>query len=149
MIGPSATPITEIEVKGLELEASYAMESGIYVDLNANIASGTEYQPGGTTADWRNVPANGVNLTLGKKFGDELDLSWEVVAQRRYTKSTTPTAGFGVHNLRATYRPQQGVLEGMEVRIGVENVFDKQYQRRLSTRAAAGRNVKLTLAKSF
>ncbi|WP_394199202.1 TonB-dependent receptor domain-containing protein [Litoreibacter albidus] len=146
---PFGTPITEIEVKGLELEASYAMESGIYVDLNANIASGTEYQPGGTTTDWRNVPANGVNLTLGKKFGDELDLSWEVVAQRRYTKSTTPTAGFGVHNLRATYRPQQGVLEGMEVRVGVENVFDKQYQRRLSTRAAAGRNVKLTLAKSF
>ncbi|SDX65780.1 TonB-dependent receptor domain-containing protein [Litoreibacter albidus] len=146
---PFGTPITEIEVKGLELEASYAMESGIYVDLNANIASGTEYQPGGTTVDWRNVPANGVNLTLGKKFGDELDLSWEVVAQRRYTKSATPTAGFGVHNLRATYRPQQGVLEGMEVRVGVENVFDKQYQRRLSTRAAAGRNVKLTLAKSF
>ena len=60
-----------------------------------------------------------------------------------------PISGYGVNNLRATYRPQNGVLKGTEIRFGVENVFDKQYQTQLSTRAAAGRNFKLTLAKTF
>jgi hemoglobin/transferrin/lactoferrin receptor protein len=54
-----------------------------------------------------------------------------------------------VHNLRATYVPQQGVLEGTEIRLGIENVLDTQYQPYLSTRSAAGRNFKLTLAKTF
>lgn len=146
---PFGTPINSIETEGLELEASYSMESGLYVDFNANISRGDENQPGGTTADWRGIAADTVQFTLGKKFGEELDLSWEVVADKRYTRSTTPVPGFAVHNLRATYTPQQGVLEGAELRIGVENLFDKQYTRRLSTRPARGRNVKLTLAKNF
>ncbi|SFU16086.1 TonB-dependent receptor domain-containing protein [Sedimentitalea nanhaiensis] len=146
---PFNSPINFIETKGLELEASYSMASGRYVDLNANISRGNENHPGGTTADWRGIPADTVQFTLGKQFGEELDLSWEVVADRRYTRSTTPVPGFAVHNLRATYALQQGILEGAEIRIGVENLFDKQYTRRLSTRPARGRNVKLTLAKSF
>lgn len=146
---PFGTPITHIDTKGLEIEASYAMESGFYVDLNANLTRGEEFQPGGATVDWRGIPADGLQLTLGKKFGEELDLSWEVVADKRFTRTTTSVPGFAVHNLRATYKPQQGILQGMEVRLGVENLFDKQYTRRLSTRPAAGRNIKLTLAKSF
>lgn len=147
---PFGTPINYIETEGLEIEASYAMETGLYMDLNANISRGIEDQPGGTTADWKGIAADGIQFTLGKKFGNELDLSWEVVADRRFTRTTdADVPGFAVHNLRATYKPQEGVLDGMEIRVGVENLFDKKYTRRLSTRPAAGRNIKLTLAKSF
>ena len=57
--------------------------------------------------------------------------------------------GFAVHHLRATYRPQSGVLEGTELRVGVENLFDREYQPWLATRNAAGRNVKLTVSRTF
>ena len=54
-----------------------------------------------------------------------------------------------VRNLRTTWRPQDGVLRGAELRVGVENLFDKEYTPHLSTRVAPGRNVKLTVAKTF
>ncbi|MEP5762266.1 MAG: TonB-dependent receptor [Litoreibacter sp.] len=146
---PFGTTIDSIELEGLELEASYAMENGFYADLNATIATGTEFQPGGTSVPWRGIPADGIQFTVGKRFGETLDLSWEVVADRRYTDSTTDIPGFGIHNLRATYIPQSGTFEGVEVRVGIENAFDKDFTRRLSTRPAPGRNVKLTLAKTF
>ena len=146
---PFGTPINSIDLEGLELEASYAMENGLYVDLNGTFARGTENQPGGTTAAWRGIPADGIQFTLGKKFGEELDLSWEVIADKRYQDGTDINPGFEVHNLRATYKPQAGLLEGAEIRLGIENVFDKSYTRRLSTRPAPGRNIKLTLAKTL
>ncbi len=86
---------------------------------------------------------------MGKKVSEALDLSWELEAAKRFDDETAPSAGYGVHNLRVTYAPQQGVLKGAEIRLGVENVLDKAYQPRLSTRNATGRNVKLTLSKVF
>ncbi len=138
-----------IETEGFELEASYAMESGLYFDLNTNLSRGTEFQPGDATTAWRGVAADNLQFTVGKKFGDELDLSWEVVADKRFDDGVNVVPGFGVHNLRATYKPQHGVLEGTEIRVGVENVFDKQYTRRLSTRPASGRSLKVSLAATF
>ncbi|MEH6737312.1 MAG: ligand-gated channel, partial [Sulfitobacter sp.] len=62
---------------------------------------------------------------------------------------STTVAGSVVHNLRATYKPQQGLLRDTEIRFGVENVFDHDYTPRLSTRTAAGRNFKVSLATTF
>lgn len=162
--GPSAqrTTIDKIETSGLELEASYAMESGFYIDASANIAEGTEVTPF-NDVDWRNTPANSLGVTFGKKFGDELDLSWEIVAnaQRSYTIEefddttlqvsdvTTKVDSFAVHNLRATYIPQSGFLADTEIRASIENLFDESYQPALSTRPAPGRNFIFSISKSF
>lgn len=147
--GSTSVYADRIETEGFELEASYAMESGLYFDLNTNLSRGTEFQPGDATTAWRGVAADNLQFTVGKKFGDELDLSWEVVADKRFDDGVNVVPGFGVHNLRATYKPQHGVLEGTEIRVGVENVFDKQYTRRLSTRPALGRSLKVSLAATF
>ena len=72
-----------------------------------------------------------------------------MIADNGYQDGTDIKAGFGVHNLRATYKPQSGMLEGAEIRFGIENVLDKSYTGRLSTRPAPGRNIKLTLAKTL
>src|SRR5699024_3512156 len=112
--------------RGLELEASYAMETGFYADLNANIVTGKEIDRG-QSVFWRNTPADSMRLTLGKRFGEELDLSWELVAQRREDNDAYASAGFGVHNLRATYRPQTGILKGTEMRLSVENALDHSH----------------------
>lgn len=138
-----------IEREGIELEAAYGMENGFYIDANAHVSSGTSTIETGATSDWAQNPADTIRLTLGKKFGEELDLSWEIEAAKRYDETATVSAGYGVHNLRATYAPHSGVLRGTEIRFGIENAFDKAYQPRLSTRSATGRNFKVSLSKTF
>ncbi len=138
-----------VDTEGLELEASYATDAGYYLDLNANIVDGRAYDSLGVSSDWRGIPADTLQLTLGKKFGDELDLSWEMVGSKRFENDSETVAGSVIHNLRATYKPQQGFLRDTEIRFGVENLLDHDYTPRLSTRAAAGRNFKLTLATTF
>ena len=146
--GPG-TPLDRVETQGLEIEASYSMDSGVYMDLNANIVNGDEFSPGGIVADWRNLPADSARLSMGKKFGKELDVSWEVVANASVNTNAATSAGFGIHNLRATYIPQSGALKDTQIRLGVENIFDRDYTPHLSTRPAPGRNVKLTLSRLF
>jgi len=142
--------VDEVNMRGAEIEASYAHASGVYLDFNANVVDGTETSTTGEEARWRNEPADTARLTVGKRFGQTLDVSWEVIGSRSGFDSTgNPIGGFGVNNLRATYLPQDGVFEGFEVRVGAENIFDKKYQASLSTRNAPGRNFKLTLAKTF
>jgi hemoglobin/transferrin/lactoferrin receptor protein len=145
----SSIALANVETTGFELEASYATNTGHYVDLNANIVDGTEYETSGASADWRGLPADTLQLTLGKKFGDEVDLSWEMIGSKRYESTSETVAGSVIHKLRATYKPQQGFLRDTEIRFGVENVFDHDYTPRLSTRTAAGRNFKVSLATTF
>lgn len=138
-----------IERQGVELEAAYALQNGFYIDANAHVSNGTATIETGTTSDWAQNPADSFRLTLGKKFGEALDLSWEIEAAKRYDEGGTVSAGYGVHNLRATYVPQTGMLRDTQIRVGLENAFDKAYQPRLSTRLSTGRNLKVSLSKTF
>lgn len=144
----SYSGVGEVEMEGTELEASYSTEAGYYADLSVNKVWGQQISSG-VEAYWRGTPANTAQLTLGKRWGDEVDLSWEIVAADDMDRSASPTPGYNVHNLRATYKPQTGVLEGVEMRFGVENVLDREYRTHLATRNAPGRTFKLTLAKTF
>jgi len=144
--------LTTVEVEGVEIEAGYGHQSGFYMDLNATFADGDQYNPvANTTTDWALAPEPTASLTLGKRFGDTWDLSWELVAAKgaEALNGTGELGGYGISNLRATYTVPQGALKGTEVRLGIENAFDKQFQTQLSSRPAAGRNVKLSLAKTF
>jgi len=146
----TSLPLDEVETRGVELETSYANAAGYYVDFNANIVSGTETSASGVESRWRNEPADSARVTFGKRFGETLDVSWELFGARSgFDSSDNPIAGYGVNTLRASYFPQEGTLAGFEVRAGIENIFDKNYLPNLSTRNAPGRNFKLTVAKTF
>ena len=151
--GSSGTELERVETRGFELEASYGMASGFYVDFAGHLGEGTELNPDGTGAIWRNTAADRAQLTLGKKWDDHLDLSWEIVyAADRRDSTGADLADSTVHNLRATWKPDaQGWLEGGEVRFGVENVFDTDYVGHLSSpsRKAPGRTFKVAFTKSF
>ncbi|MBY5973812.1 TonB-dependent receptor plug domain-containing protein [Ferrimonas balearica] len=133
---------------GLELEAAYSMDSGFYVDANANMMrSRSQYDDG--TRGWSDMaPADELRLTLGQKFGETLDMSLETVFVDDIDRGTEAD-GYTLYNLRATYKPQMGGFDGTEVRFGVENLSDETYGPRLSARNAAGRTFKVTLAKTF
>ncbi|MCE0505938.1 TonB-dependent receptor [Roseivivax sp. GX 12232] len=148
--GNSGELVDAVDTRGLELEASYATVNGLYSDLNLAVARGEEHYPEGLgDADWRALPGDSLRLTLGKRFGETLDLSWETVAFNDIEVEGEKTPGFNVHNLRATYVPQNGVFKATEIRLGIENAFDRDYQPRRATRSAPGRNIKVTLAKTF
>lgn len=146
----SYSGVHTVDAEGVELEATYAMANGLYFDLNAAYGDYTQLATdrSGVTAEgeWTNAPANTARLTVGKRIGEAWDLSWEqVLAEDGHNNY----GGYSYSNLRATYRVQNGALEGATVRLGIENAFDKSYQPNLATQAAAGRNIKLTLAKTF
>jgi len=146
----SYSGLENIDVQGIELEASYSHSSGFYADFNATSAEGTTNDSTGVSGNWIYAPETSARLTLGKRFGDAVDVSWELVAaQSTIGIGDVALAGYGVNNLRATYRPQSGVLKGAEFRVGVENILNATYQSQLSTRVAPGRNIKLTIAKTF
>jgi hemoglobin/transferrin/lactoferrin receptor protein len=141
-----------VEIAGIEAELSYAAANGVYVDLNANMLARADAMLGGAVTDWVNAPADTVQITLGRKFDSawgSWDASWEVVAAAARAVNGASDPGYTVHNARVTWRPEAGVLEGTELRLGVENLLDATYTPALSTRTAPGRNVKLTLMKSF
>jgi hemoglobin/transferrin/lactoferrin receptor protein len=145
----------KVETEGFELEASYNVASGLYFDLGMHVGEGKEYTTAGTGRTWRNEAADRTSLTIGKKWGDTVDLSWEVVNNRdvriQSGRSYAAAADTTVHNLRATYRPSGGALEGTEVRFGIENLTDLDYNGHLSSasRKAPGRTFKLGLSKVF
>jgi hemoglobin/transferrin/lactoferrin receptor protein len=144
--------LTEIDTSGVEVEASYGHDSGFYIDLNGTVADGEQRRPDGTVSDYSFAPVGSASLTVGKRLlNDSLDLSWELVSAESAMalNGSGPISGYGVSNLRATYLPQNGFLEGTAIRFGIENLFDKEYQTQLSTRAAAGRNFKVSVSKTF
>lgn len=145
---PAMMPLTDAKLHGIEIEAAYSLPSGFYIDLNGNIARGRTTTPG-LEGYWEGVPADELRVTFGKRWGERLDLSWEMVADAAMDRTSTPSAGFAVHNLRATIRPEAGILAGSELRVSVENLFDLQYTPHLATRPAAGRTLKLSLSRTF
>ncbi|MEM6627592.1 MAG: TonB-dependent receptor [Pseudomonadota bacterium] len=157
----------EVELDGVEIEASYARSSGFYVDFNANIVDGEEEQAvedadgnviGSQTIDWDRTAQDSVRLTVGQVLADGLvDVSTEMVSVFD-TPSDVPALAASpeiavddatIFNLRATISPQDGVLKDTQFRIGVENLADKAYTPLLATRPAVGRNIKLTVSRLF
>lgn len=144
----SYSGVTNIALQGYELEGSYSTDSGFYTDVNSTWSFGRDTTEGENN-DWQYTPANSLSVAVGKRWGQEFDLSWEVVANAEREFNDVTTEQSVVHNLRGTYRPQSGVMEGFEVRVGLENAGDLDYTPYLATRSAPGRNLKLTLTKTF
>lgn len=145
----SYSGVLEVYLEGVEVEASYATKSGIYLDFNANIVDGQRLRTNGVIDDWTNLPANTYQLSIGKRFGRLFDLRWEGVLAEDLDTNGTIDEGYDVHSLRASFTPSGGVLDGFTARVSVENIFDKFYTPALATRPAAGRNFKVSLSKMF
>ena len=128
-----------------------AMQNGFYTDVNATITEAEQTDAVFVTEDWGLQAGNSLRVTVGKKWGDALDLSWETEMNESVTNTFGYTPGYAVHNLRATVAPKEGVWEGTEFRVGVENLFDQNYRTPLMSpgRRATGRNFKVTIAKAF
>lgn len=152
--GTTYSGIDKTDLEGLELELNYASPL-FYADFAAAQTRGTI---NGTGTYFNYTPADTVQLTLGKKFlNDQLDIAVEAkhaFAHKRTTGTggaTAPSEAWTTYALSLAYIPDSGVLEGTEMRLGIENILDTTYRPYLTStnRNAKGRNIKFTLAKTF
>ena len=99
------------------------------------------------------IPANEYRLTLG--YADPvsgLSGGWTgefAERQDKVTAAALATPGYAVQNLFLGFKPQIGAAKGFEFRIAADNIFDRYFQRHLSSLPAEGRTFRFTVATTF
>ncbi|MBL4906113.1 MAG: TonB-dependent hemoglobin/transferrin/lactoferrin family receptor [Sneathiella sp.] len=92
--------------------------------------------------------SNNVPLTLVTDFSYAVDSISSLVGWRsRYADENDnvgsgeiPTDGYGVHDLYYRWAPIEGRLQNLTLDLGVENIFDRRYQKRFATLNEEGRS---------
>lgn len=139
--------IGRARIYGAELEAAYEADRWFGQLAYSRIGS-RDRATGRTLAD---TPAENLALTLGAKLPAQgLRMGWRMQAFGGIVTSSASTtaSGFAVHDLFVTWQPQTGVLKGIDVNFGIDNVFDRAYRNNLALDNGVGRNVKISLARS-
>lgn len=141
--------VGEAEIVGVEFEASY--QSTYFFSRAAYTAIRGENTE--EDRDLNSIPADELVLTVGGRVPEyNVDFGWRGVmaaGQDKVSETTLPTSGYTVHNLFASWKPDEGLLQDSEFRFGIENLLDKNYREHLSGDNAAGRTFRVTLAHQF
>lgn len=145
--------ISRLKMRGIEAAGSLRLASGLYGKAGFSITDNREADVSMTGAeswqDYSYAPADNGYLTVGQVWQNGLDVSWTLRGAKAISINGTDHAGYGVHDLKVSYAPDMPILAGATVDFGIENVFDKAYRQNQSYFNEPGRNVKLTLAKTF
>lgn len=141
--------VDRAKIMGLEVESAY--DAGfVFGKASYSLIRGEEVN---TKESLNSIPADELALTLGGRLQDkDITFGWRGVFARHQYKTSNfvdPSSGYVVHDLFASWTPQEGWLQDGEVRFGIENVTDKLYKEHLAGTNGAGRTFKLTLAKQF
>jgi hemoglobin/transferrin/lactoferrin receptor protein len=160
-ITPSYINLNETRIQGFELEASYEADRFFGSLAYTRLLGENIGNPAATNPNLENqIPADTAALTLGYRSFDQ---AWEFGWTGTWADAATRwQAGMGgvtainspsyfIHDLYAVWRPQAGILEGTEFRLGIENVTDETYRTHLQSTGTyrAGRTASLTLTRTF
>ena len=142
--------VGESRFEGVEIEAEYASR-GFFARAGYSAIEGVDRV---RDVPLNTIPANELNITAGYHWRERgLTLGWRgefAADQDKVATAALRTGGYGVHGLFVTWKPQtSGVLEGIEIRAAIDNLFDRNFKRHLSAFDAEGRTVKLTVGKAF
>ncbi|MBB5685156.1 TonB-dependent receptor domain-containing protein [Sphingobium boeckii] len=141
--------VGESRFKGIEVEAEYGA-GGFFARGNLSIIDGKNRL---SDTYLNTIPANEYRLTLG--YADPvtgLSGGWTGEFSEKQDKVSSialATPGYAVQNLFLAFKPRIGAAEGFEFRVGVDNVFDRYFQRHLSSLPAEGRTFKVSVANTF
>jgi len=149
----TTTPINvpRAHIRGTEIQmnydSDYAFFSGGYSRIRGD--NTTDNEP------LTSIPADKVVLTLGGKV-PQLDVTFGVTdqyawSQDRVSDPTLAVGGYNIVGIFASWAPKEGVLKGFRVDTGIDNVFDKNYERFLDEQKAPGRDyyVAVSYGRSF
>lgn len=143
---PAYVNIDRAYLRGGELEASYFIAAW-QLGAAVSVVNG-EDQDG---ADLDTLPNNRLTLSATWQAND----AWRVglrstLAAGHDKPDGDRRSGYGVHDIFASWTPQGGQLDGIEVHMGVDNVTDRDYTPATwLTGPAPGRNLKLSVSRSF
>ena len=133
-------------IKGIEVEGGYNIGK-LSTSIGLTLISG-EDENGNTLDTLANNSAKlgfSYQATSDFRFG-----ATSIFAESRRQSNNSVRAGYGVHNIYASYSPSKGALKGTELRVGIDNVLDKQYRpATYLSQPAEGRNLKFSIAKTF
>jgi hemoglobin/transferrin/lactoferrin receptor protein len=145
---PFFRQVGEARLRGIELEAGW--QSGrFFADAAYTYVDGEDRTTGETLTS---VPAENLALTAGLRFEEQgLEVQW----QGTFVDDITVPAfggperfsGYGLHDVSMAWSPQDGPLEGIGIRLGVDNVFDCDYRNSLAGDDGPGRNIKLAVTR--
>lgn len=133
--------IDNAKLWGWEVEGEYSM-------YPFNARAGLSYTEA-TNDDTGEFISNNVPLTLVTDFSYAAENIDSVFGWRsRYahendnvSSSESPTDGYGVHDIYYRWSPLEGDLKAVKVDFGIENIFDRRYQKRYATLNEEGRSV--------
>ena len=126
-------------IEGWELEASYDMGL-MFVGLSGQHQRGEDLD----TGDYLNtVPANKLLTTVGFRPLEDVDatIGFQVEAVSAQKRSDSPSKGYGLVNLFASYKPR----EDLQLGLNIDNLLDHKYQPYLDADNGPGLAVKFTL----
>ncbi len=154
-VDPYFINLRSARIWGAELEAAYDAERW----FGSLAWSKVKSKDGTTGLQLSDTPAENLALTLGVKLPDRgLVIGWRGYyfdGITNYTPGSTAVnanasgTAYHTHDLFLSWSPHSGALEGLEVNLTVENVFDATYRNNLSLDNAPGMNAKLTVGKSL
>lgn len=143
---PAYINIDRAYLKGFELEASYAT-GGLLLGAAVSVVEGEDQD--GELLD--SLPNDRLTLSAAWQAND----AWRIgarstLAAGRDKPDGSRRTGFGVHDIFATWTPQQAALEGIALHMGVDNVTNRDYTPATwLTGPAPGRNFKLSVSRAF
>ena len=148
--------ISEAEIGGYEVEAAYNSEF-FFANVAYTHTEGTDLTKNTALTT---IPQDRFILTGGLRNPEwnlEYGARLTIAAEGEYVVAYSPS-GFGADgsaeawhtlDLFASWKPNQGPLEGTEILASIDNVFDADYRENLDLERSKGRTFKLTLAKQF
>ncbi|MTI45533.1 TonB-dependent receptor [Roseibium hamelinense] len=141
--------VPKARFQGLEVEAAYGSETW-YAGLGGSVIRGDNLT---NDIALNAVPADSVFVKLGYVYRPwNIDFGWKgdfVAAQERVGDNESKTSGYALHNLYASWKPEDGHFRNSELRFNIDNIFDKAYRNHLSDDEGAGRSFKLSFTQRF
>ena len=143
----------EAEIQGLEFEAAWDSPH-FFARAAYTLIRGKDGKSGGNLDS---IPADELALNVGARvphYG--LTFGWRGVFAARqdrvsglsvFAGGRGPTPGYAAHDVYAAWVP----ASGLEVRAGIDNVFNRAYREHLAddNSHARGRSFKLSFVKQF
>ena len=136
----------EDRLKGWEFEGLY--DNGVtYIRTSFSSIRGENLS---RNIDLTATPADQLSISGGTRFGDtglEGGFQSQFVWRHHTEDEVDGNPGYNIHNLYFTYRPE--AVEGAEIRLAVNNLFDKDYRRHRAGTRSFGRDVRVSVSYQF
>ena len=144
----TTTPVNvpRAHIRGAEIEIAYDSEYAFFSGGWSRIRGDdlTDDEP------LTSIPADKLFVTVGAKvpqidvfFGMTDEYAWE---QNRNIDPTLRTDHYNIVGLFVGWAPDEGILKGFRVDAGIDNLFNKQYERYLALEDAPGRDYRVAIS---